>query len=313
MELPLVSLILPVYNGEEFLAPCLESIVKQTYKNIEVIIINDGSTDNTHKIIEEYKPKIENLIYINRGNKGLIASLNEGVNSSSGEYIARMDADDICSLNRIEVQVNCLINNSDVTACGCSVIKINKSTEQIGSMKMPLKYRQILVRAMFRSPIIHPTVMMRAKNISQYLPDLYSIKFLHAEDYELWARLLGDGHKVVNIKSKLLYYRIHEKSITISNSFDMKSKSHDVRSKYLLKILGKIPTSALRSISCLSTRAYMEVGDDGCNKSFFNYLYNVGILISGIVLKKLGFLIYITYLKEYVKFMSAYYKHKLHW
>ena len=92
---PKVSIVMPVYNGDKYLVESLESILHQTYRNFELIIINDGSTDNSMAIIESYAKTDENIIIISRENKGLVASLNEGIILAKGDYIARMDADDI--------------------------------------------------------------------------------------------------------------------------------------------------------------------------------------------------------------------------
>ena len=117
-----VSVILPIYNASTYLKECIDSLINQTYSNIEIIAINDGSTDESVKIIEQYMKKDNRIkLYNNEKNMKLIYTLNKGLSLSSGDYIARMDSDDICRLNRIEKQVEFMEKNKDIQLCGSKI------------------------------------------------------------------------------------------------------------------------------------------------------------------------------------------------
>lgn len=114
----LISVILPVYNGEKYLKEAIESILNQTYTNFEFIIIDDGSKDSSLEIIKEYEKEDERIVAVSRENKGLIATLNEGIEKAKGKYIARMDQDDISLPNRFEEQLKIMENDKEIVVCG---------------------------------------------------------------------------------------------------------------------------------------------------------------------------------------------------
>lgn len=222
----LVSVILPVYNGEKYIAQSVDSILNQTYNNIELIIIDDGSSDNTLKIINSYlnDPRV---IVITRKNKGLVQSLNEAIDISRGKYIARMDADDIAAVDRIEKQIDFLSNNIDVAVVGSRVILINENGDEIGYCYRPLTVDAIKCYFYYGSPLVHPSVVYNLNVLSKdkikYYKDDYP-----AEDLGLFLRLSKE-FKIRNIKSPLLRYRITSTGISISNNEKQKNKSRDLR------------------------------------------------------------------------------------
>ncbi|HAS7841575.1 TPA: glycosyltransferase family 2 protein, partial [Vibrio cholerae] len=118
MSSPKISVVMSVYNGEKYLGEAIDSILKQTFSDFEFIIINDGSTDKTLEIIKSYMKKDDRIVLVSRENKGLIVSLNEGLDLAKGQYIARMDADDISIKSRFEKQIEFLDSNPDIGVCG---------------------------------------------------------------------------------------------------------------------------------------------------------------------------------------------------
>ena len=127
----LISIILPVYNAEKYLYKALDSIVNQTYKNLEVICVNDGSTDKSEEIILNFKNKDSRIVYIkNEKNIGLIKTLNKAIDIANGKYIARMDADDISLPERLEKQYN-FLKSKDVDICDCNIKYINENNKNI--------------------------------------------------------------------------------------------------------------------------------------------------------------------------------------
>lgn len=217
METPLVSVIIPCYNCEKFLRPALNSIINQTYRNLEIIIINDGSTDKTVEIIKEFQKFDQRIVFIdNIQNKGLIFTLNKGIVCSQGKYIARMDSDDISLENRIEQQVNYMENNPDISVCGTNSYIIDEDGNIKGKSKLPISVSENFQFMAYSSTIYHPTVLMRSDIIKK---EFYNNDFIHAEDYELWCRLLyKKNEKIVNLPEYLFKYRKVSTSVSSTNT-----------------------------------------------------------------------------------------------
>lgn len=208
---PRVSVVMSVYNGGAYLAEAIESILSQTYINFEFIIVNDGSTDDSYALLKKYQEKDKRIILISRENKGLIFSLNEGISLAKGEYIARMDADDVSLPERFEEQVKILDKKQDVVVCGSWRTDIRPPlNERI--TKYFINDREIKAHLVMSSCFAHPAVMIRkrvlfANNIR------YDPRFKSVEDYHLWTQLARLG-KFYNIPKPLLKYRILEASVT---------------------------------------------------------------------------------------------------
>ena len=234
MHNPLISVVLSVYNAEPYLAEAIESILNQTYENFEFIIINDGSTDRSLKIIKSYDDK--RIIFISREKKGLIASLNEGIQKARGKYIVRMDADDISLAKRFEKQIEFMEKNQDIDLCGTSVTAFGDNIKS-NVWKPSKDNKTIQTQLLFSSPLFHPTVIMRRDVILKY--DLfYDEKFKHAEDFELWSRF-AKYTKISNIQKPLLKYRILVDSITREADKDVDQRYQTIKSifkKYIEKL-----------------------------------------------------------------------------
>lgn len=213
MITPLVSIILPVFNAEDFIEETLMSLINQTYKNIEIIVLDDGSTDGSLSIIKSFSDKHENFKVVSRCNKGLIITLNELLSLSSGCFIARADADDIYSKERIEKQVYYLLENIDVAVVGSSYNIIDEHGTIIGHRRQFTRPEMLHVGIVFGSPLAHPSVMINKDICGGHL--FYDENYPHAEDYELWVRLVYECNlKVANIAEKLFSYRVHKNSVS---------------------------------------------------------------------------------------------------
>jgi len=211
MNKPKVTVLMPVYNGEKYLNEAIESILNQTYKDFEFLIINDGSTDNSVKIIESYNDPRIHLVH-NEKNLKLIASLNKGLNIAKGEYIARMDCDDVSLPDRLLKQVQYLDNHPDVGVLGCGTKNVDENLNTISEPERPLTYLQNKWKLLFSSTLMHPSVMYRKELILKY--GGYSHEFIHAEDYDLWSRLI-DFAIIHQIPEILVYLRKHSQNIGI--------------------------------------------------------------------------------------------------
>lgn len=213
-DTPLVSVIMSVYNGEKYLLESIDSILNQTYKNFEFLITDDGSKDNSLKILKEYEKKDSRVrIIINDGNKGLIYSLNNMLNLSNGKYIARMDADDIALKNRLEEQVKFLEKNEDISIIGSfyQAFKDNFSfiRKNIKTINDP---EEIKASLLFRNYICHPSIMVRNRIIKKYNLK-YNFEDKGMEDYGLWLKL-SKNEKIVILPQVLLKYRFLSSSIS---------------------------------------------------------------------------------------------------
>lgn len=196
-----------VYNGMPYLPQAVESILHQTYKNFEFIIVDDASSDSTWLYLASLKDRRIKLIK-NRQNTGLAASLNIALRHARGDYVARMDADDISLSQRLEIQVNFMLKNPSVDLCGSWVDLINESGEIIGKKKYPTSDNSIKKALTWYPPIVHPTFMAKAiffKDLRGYDPN-----FDLAEEYELLLRGMKK-FKMANIPQKLLLWRLWAK------------------------------------------------------------------------------------------------------
>jgi len=208
---PLVSIILPVFNGELYLRDAIQSILDQTYENFELLIFNDGSTDGSLRIAESFADK-RIRIYNDSQNRGYVAHLNYGLSNARGKYIARMDADDISNHERLRTQVEFMERFSEVGVCGTFVTLIDENGRLLGKGHHFVDDDMLRIRLLTDSCFAHPTVMFRkaiveANNIS------YDQHYAPAEDYKLWFDL-SLKTKLANIPNYLLKYRIHGSQIT---------------------------------------------------------------------------------------------------
>ena len=217
----LISVVLPVYNGEEYLEESIESILNQSYQNFELIIINDGSTDDSQMIIKKYLFN-DKIIYISRSNKGLIKTLNEAIRISNGTYIARMDQDDICFPNRLEKQLN-FIRKTNSILTGTQGYLINNEGNKIGKVNLPLEHKAI-VKSLCKlsSGFIHPSVMFNKEAVQNI--GGYNHNYQHAEDFDLFLRLSRIG-KITNQENRLIYLRKHETNDSFLNAEDQITNS----------------------------------------------------------------------------------------
>jgi glycosyltransferase involved in cell wall biosynthesis len=231
---PTISVVMSVYNAEHYLKDAIESVLQQTYGNFEFIIINDGSSDGSLKIIQDYKLKDHRIVLINRENRGLIASLNEGLSIAKGKYIARMDADDICIPSRLEKQLIFLENNPEFGVVGSRAVSIDGDGKVIRKLNPPKMDFLIKSMLLFGNCIIHPSVMINRKNLSNEL--YYSSEFLHAEDYELWSRVSKKNRgKFYILGEPLIFYRIVKTSISRASADRQAQMTAIIRNKYFIK------------------------------------------------------------------------------
>lgn len=230
-----VSILLPVYNAEATLQETISSIINQTFTDFELIIINDGSDDNSENIILQNTDK-RIRYYKNINNKGLIFTLNRGLSLCKGEYIARIDADDIAISNRLEIQVNFLDQNPLIDMVGSARIMFGNGVHK-RIQRFPLKDSDIRAYFYIACPIVHPSIMLRNSTIKKYNLQ-YDVNFPHMEDYKLWYDILKVG-KVENLNTPLIYYRVSQKQISTKYQKEQQSKNKTFRKSIISDFLNK--------------------------------------------------------------------------
>lgn len=217
-----VSVILPVYNAAPYLKESIESILAQSFGDFELIIINDGSTDESEEVIREFSdPRI--VLINNNENIRLISTLNKGLQNAKGKYIARMDADDIALISRFESQWKFMEANPEVDVCGSSISYFNHSGV-IRSWIVLSEDKDIKTELLAGPAFAHPTVFMRTSSMRKFNIS-YSNEYLHTEDYELWIRMSRLGFRFHNLKDVLLHYRLHDSNVSTSGS-EIQKRNH---------------------------------------------------------------------------------------
>lgn len=188
MKSPLVSVLITVYNDEQNIASAIESILSQTFQDFEIIVVNDGSTDNTLNILTEYERRDERIRIINQQNQGTAAAASNGIKFCRGKYIARLDSDDISYTHRLEEEVRFLNLNPNVglVGGGCHISDVNGRIIGTRNIKTANPYKTLINRCIYQQS----DVMFR-KDVINKLPnnEIYRSKFKGAEDYDLWLRI----------------------------------------------------------------------------------------------------------------------------
>jgi glycosyltransferase involved in cell wall biosynthesis len=231
---PLVSVVMSVFNGAEYLRVAIESILTQTFTNFEFIIINDGSTDNSEDIVLSFKDS-RIKYHLNEQNIGLTKSLNKGIRLSKGNYIARMDADDIAYPNRFEEQVNYLEKHQQCGVCGTNIKLIDAESNLIRYHEYPNENKELKTRLLIGSIFVHPTVMIRKSTLTDY-SIFYNETYSSSQDYDLWVQL-AQYCDFSTIQNTLLDYRIHDNSISISKKESQFKNHRLIQKDYILRQL----------------------------------------------------------------------------
>lgn len=194
---------MPVYNAERFLTDAVESILRQTYEDFELIIVDDGSTDGTPDILSDFAKKDSRVRVIrNESNLGIVQSLNKGLLICQGKYVLRMDGDDISTPDRLSKQIPVMESEPEISVLGGAVSYIDAEGKTPGIVRK-CRTNQSLLSA---NPLLHPTVVIRKKTLDR-IGARYEDRYLYAEDYFLWLRLSKEG-KLHAIPDVVLNYRI---------------------------------------------------------------------------------------------------------
>lgn len=247
-----ISIILPVFNSKKYIFDAVNSILNQTYRDFELIIIDDESTDGSYEILTSITDSRIHLVR-NEKNIGLVDSLNLGLNLAKGVYIARMDHDDISLPNRLEKQINFLSSNSNISVLGTGYQLIDQRGRCANVYQQPKSHEEIAWAMPFLCPIAHPTVMFRSSIIRNELAYLKSASY--AEDYELWERL-SHRYNFANLPEPLLLLRKHERNMTNIWRKEGLDIAISISKRRVEKVLGR--SISHENISCLYSQGRLN-------------------------------------------------------
>jgi len=223
-----ISVIMAVYNSEKFLNESINSILNQTFKNFEFIIINDCSTDNSLKIIKEFIKKDKRIKLINnKKNFGAAGTRNKGLKIAKGKYIAILDSDDLALKKRLEIQFNYLEKNPHIFLVGSSAIYIDEKGKEIRRFRKYNDYKILAWRLPKSCSIIHSSAMFRnTKDIS------YNENFRSAHDYNFYLDLLDKGENLTNLPQFLTKYRVHPDSISVAKKKEQQRFANAIKERH---------------------------------------------------------------------------------
>lgn len=257
---PVISVVLPIYNGEKYLAKAIDSILAQTFTDFEFIIIDDGSTDGSLALLKQYQRRDGRIRLVSRENRNLATTLNDLVDLARGEWIARMDQDDIALPHRFERQLQ-FLEQTGADICG-SWVKFFGSWDR-RTWKGYQSDQAIKMDMLFKSPFVHPSVMMRANLAKQLRYDKTCEK---AEDYDLWVRAAQAGWNMGNVPEVLLLYRKHASQISTNSVSKQQNVGEKIQKRYwvfMAGLLGLRQESAQEVLNLigLHVRPEMDVVD----------------------------------------------------
>jgi glycosyltransferase involved in cell wall biosynthesis len=215
-DTPLISVVMSVFNGESYLGLSIESILKQTFKNFEFIIVNDGSTDKSEEIIEKYASQDRRIKILNKENSGLTDSLNKGIQLSKGVYVARQDADDISLPGRFSSQLNWFSQGANRVLCGTYARIIDDQEKIIGTIRYPTDHQRLSKRLLYTNVFIHSSAMFLKETFE--IVGRYRPFFTFSQDYDLWCRLSLQGC-IGNLNDHLILFRHHDTSISAKKKY----------------------------------------------------------------------------------------------
>lgn len=235
---PEISVIMSVYNGETYLKEAIESVMNQTFKNWELIVINDCSTDSTAEILADCASKDERIkVHPNEVNLKLPTSLNKAVSLSQGKYIARMDADDICLPERLEKQYKFMEENNDVALSSCRFMTVKNGVYMSGGAGGRCDNEALRAMLLVGNPILHPGVIAKAEVMKKFN---YDTTLTCTEDLELWTRMAIENQKIEILDECLMIYRLHDKQITSTTLERQHTEVLRIQEKYYGALLEKM-------------------------------------------------------------------------
>ena len=241
--MPLVSVIMPVFNGERFLAEAIESILAQTFNDFELVIVDDGSHDRSAEIVGSYAEQDDRIRFVKlEHNLGEADARNQGIAFARGEFIATMDCDDVSLPQRLQRQLDVFARNPEIGVLGTGAQAVNEELRPLFNFDLPQQHALIVINLFVGSFFIHPSTMMRRDALSSV--GGYEPSRLTAPDTELWSRLMWRT-RFANLPERLLLYRWHDAQIHRTRDAVAMKQSSDVREQLLKRLWGEAPRESL--------------------------------------------------------------------
>lgn len=242
--MPLVSVVMPVFNGERFLAAAIESILAQTFTDFEFIIVDDGSHDRSPEIANSYAAGDDRIRVIQLyANKGISSARNNAIAVARGKYFASMDSDDVSLPQRLQKQVYLLENQPKIDAVGTHALAVDSDLNDMYDLKPPAEHARIVWEKCMGTPFVHTSLMMRLRSIIAV--GGYDETMRYSQDADLITRFLGRA-RFANIAERLLLYRLHSGQQT---SNDNPKRRHDVRvmkTRFFERLFGEAPADLIQ-------------------------------------------------------------------
>lgn len=266
MSQPEISVVMPVWNGERHLREAVDSILNQTFRDFEFIILDDGSTDSTPAILQEYASRDSRIRIVRLDHQGIVVALNRGVAEAKAEWIARMDCDDIAHPERFERQWGAIRKQPETVLCHTQIKLIGEEKHLTKVPYLVRSHSLLKLRLCHQCPVSHPTVMFLKKAFDAaggYLPEER-----HAEDYALWGRLIVQG-RVIGISDALLQFRVHSGSVSKKNLDTQIALSRKISMSHCMKFMRLTASEAERAQTAL-----IQAGPAGKLQDWFWFLYH---------------------------------------
>lgn len=231
---PKISVVTAVHNCERFITSAIESVLKQTYQDYEMIIVDDASTDGTTEILQQYLLNEKIVVFHNPSNRERSYSRNLAVDKAKGEYIAILDADDLCVSDRFETQVEYMQSHPDIDVLGGNIVLIDENDNELGKFPdFPATHAEIVWDSFFETQFVHSTVIMKREKfiaVKGYNENLH-----YGEDTDLWIKMIKTGCRMANLPDVLVKYRTNDRQMKSAKDHYLESLL--LRKKFLEEVI----------------------------------------------------------------------------
>ena len=243
---PRISILMPVWNGEKFIAAAVDSLRAQTFTDFELLVIDDDSTDRTPEILRAYADPRLRVLRLEHA--GIVVALNHGLTGARADWIARLDADDIAEPRRLELQWQAVRRRPQAVLCHTAATIFGERSAMAGEARLPRSRGFMALRLCYQCPIVHSTVLFKksaALAAGGYLPEER-----HAEDFSLWGRMLEQG-EFVTLPEKLVRFRLHEQSVSRRHLATQSALTREIGARHCRNFMGLDPAAAIRANTLL--------------------------------------------------------------
>ncbi len=253
MQTPLVSVIMPVFNGGRFVVDAIASIVEQSFTDWHMICINDGSTDQSGALLDWFAQREPRIEVHHQPNAGIVAALNHGIAAAKSPLICRMDCDDVALPQRLELQTSYMREHADCAVVGSAILEIDADNDPLQVNRLPSTHDRIVENLLHRrTGHFHPTTMIRAEALRAVQG--YRSRFQWVEDHDLWLRLAERG-ELANLPEVLLCYRQHAGSVCWQRSELQRTLMNELLTEAYQKRSREVPLDVLAEGSMLRSAA----------------------------------------------------------